>query len=120
MRSVKTESSEQIRLVGRIRHFYPDVIVFSVPNGGGRSYMEATKLREEGVLAGVCDLVVLEARGGWFGLFIEMKRTSGGKVSEEQTQFMGRARERGYKCVVAHGCEEGWAAFEKYMARDET
>lgn len=117
---VKTESSHQIRLVGRIRHFYPDVVVFAIPNGGGRTYMEATKLKEEGVLPGVSDLMVLEARGGWFGLFIEMKREVGGNVSEQQRDFMKTARERGYKCVVGVGCEDAWAKFEKYMAAEET
>lgn len=116
----KTESSEQIRFVGRVRHFYPDVVIFAVPNGGGRSPMEATKLKEEGVLAGVSDLVVLEARDGYFGLFIEMKRTKGGTVSPEQDAFMKKARARGYKAIVAEGCDEAWRQLESYMAKSET
>lgn len=116
----KSESSEQIRLVGRIRHFYPDTVVFAIPNGGGRSPMEATRLKEEGVLSGVSDLFIMEARDGWFGLFIEMKRREGGSVSDEQRRFMKKAKSLGYKCIVAHGCEEGWKAFEEYMTLAQT
>lgn len=117
---VPTESADQIKVVSRVRHFYPDVLVFAIPNGGGRSPMEATKLKEEGVLAGVSDLMVLEARGGWHGLFIEMKRVTGGRVSEEQRSFMAKARERGYKCVVGVGAEDAWAKLEAYMALPPT
>lgn len=119
-RRVPKESSEQIKVVNRVRHFYPDVLIFAIPNGGGRTPMEATRLKEEGVLAGVCDLMVLEARGGWFGLFIEMKRLTGGRVSDEQADFMAKARERGFKCVVGVGAEDAWAKFERYMAQEPT
>lgn len=119
-KKIPTESADQIKVVNRVRHFYPDTVVFAIPNGGGRTPMEATKLKEEGVMAGVCDLMVLEARGGWFGLFIEMKRREGGRVSDEQREFMEKARERGYKCVVGVGAEDAWAKFERYMEQPLT
>ena len=116
----KRESPEQIKFVARVRSFYPDVLIFAVPNGGKRSPMEATRLKEEGVLPGASDLVILEARGGYFGLLVEMKRPDGGSVSEEQQDFMYSARDKGYKAVVCHGTEEAWRAFEKYMRLELT
>ena len=119
-RKVPTESADQIKVVNRIRHFYPNVIVFAIPNGGGRSPMEATKLKEEGVLAGVADLMVAEARGGWFGLFIEMKRLVGGSLSDAQIKFKRDMIDRGYKVVVGVGAEDAWLKFEAYMRKDPT
>lgn len=110
-----TESAEQIKFVGRVRHFYPDVLIFSVPNGGGRSAMEATKLKEEGVLSGVPDLVVAKRRGNWAGLYIEMKRRSGGVVSDNQREVLSQLVRGGYAACVAKGADEAWTIFETYM-----
>lgn len=117
----KSESAEQIKFVGRVRHFYPDVVIFSIPNGGWRRGQEATKLKEEGTLAGASDLVVAEARGGWFGLFVEMKRADPSiEPSDVQAQFIDDVRARGYRAEVAHGCEAAWTLFQEYMSLTET
>jgi rhodanese-related sulfurtransferase len=112
---VPTESAEQIRFVARVEQFYPDVVIFAVPNGGGRSPMEATKLKEEGVRAGVPDLVIAEPRGVFHGLYIEMKRQKGGKVSKEQEAMHERLRNKGYAVAVCAGCSEAWEVFERYI-----
>ena len=117
---VPTESAEQIKVVNRVRHFYPGVLIYAVPNGGGRSAQEATRLKEEGVLAGVPDLFVAEARGGYFGLYVEMKRRTGGRTSDEQDDVMGTLSERGYKAVVCLGADEAWEVVKSYMSRQET
>lgn len=114
-----TESAEQIKLINRIRHFHPDITVFAIPNGGNRSAMEATKLKEEGVLAGVADLFVMEPRGDYCGMFIEMKRRFSGTMSDEQKNFQKKARRKGYKSEVAHGADEAWEIFEEYMRLPE-
>lgn len=114
----KTESAEQIKFVGRVRAFWPDTVVFAIPNGGNRGKMEATKLKEEGVLAGVSDLFVAEPRDEWHGLFIEMKRVSGGATSDRQEWFIQEMRIRGYRAEVAHGADEAWRIFLEYMGYD--
>ena len=112
----KTESSEQIRFVNRVRQFYPDVLIFAIPNGGGRSPMEATKLKEEGVLAGVPDLFVAHPIGIWHGAFFEMKKAKGGRVSKEQEAMLDRLHGLRYAAYLCHGCDEAWECFEDYMS----
>lgn len=115
MAKVPTESAEQIRFVARVRSFYPDVLIYAVPNGGGRSAMEATKLKEEGVLAGVPDLFIAEPRGIWHGLYIEMKRVKGGSLSKAQSDIHVKLRSKGYKVVTCQGADLAWEVFEFYM-----
>jgi hypothetical protein len=78
-----TESVEQIKFVQHVRTFHPELVIFSVPNGGDVSSSQRIRLTQEGMLAGVPDVLV-------FGLnrptlAIEFKRPDGkGKVSPEQ------------------------------------
>lgn len=114
------ESTEQAAFVARVKSYYPDVVIFAIPNGGARRAKEAARMKGEGVLAGVCDLFVCEARGGFFGLFIEMKRTSSGRLSEEQRNFILNVETRGYCTAICHGREEAMAAFSEYMRLPKT
>ena len=41
-----------------IRLQYPHIISFHVPNGGKRSAREAARLKRQGVLAGVSDILL--------------------------------------------------------------
>ena len=61
------ESTLQKTCVSWFRAQYPDhaLMLFAVPNGGGRSRIEASIMKGEGVTAGVADLILLEARGGY-------------------------------------------------------
>ena len=49
------------------------------------------------------------------GLFIEMKRRRGGRVSTEQQAVMENLTSAGYSCVVARGWEEAREAIERYL-----
>lgn len=113
---IPTEHTEQAKLVGRLRSFYRGVIVFSVPNGGLRNKREAVRLKAEGVLAGVPDLVVAEPAGRYHGLYIEMKRRKGGRVSEDQAKLHKKLRRKGYKVLVGWGVDDVWGDVEAYLA----
>lgn len=78
-----TESVEQIKFVQHVRTFYPEVLVFSVPNGGDVSASQRIRLTQEGMLAGVPDVLLFTLNRPT--LAIEFKRPDGkGKVSPEQ------------------------------------
>jgi hypothetical protein len=78
-----TESVEQIKFVQHVRTFHPDVLVFSVPNGGDVSASQRIRLTQEGMLAGVPDVLLFALHLPT--LAIEFKRPDGkGKVSPEQ------------------------------------
>jgi hypothetical protein len=117
---MRKESTEQIILVNRIRQLYPDVLIFAIPNGGQRSITEAVRLKAEGVLAGVPDLFLARAVGDTHGLFIEMKRVKGGKVSDKQKAVIDVLKREGYSTLIAYGCDEAWPYVEQYLKEGKT
>lgn len=72
------ESALQRQCVAWFRLQYPShaLMLFAVPNGGARGRVEAAIMKGEGVTAGVSDLILLEARGSYGALCVEMKTTS--------------------------------------------
>ncbi len=121
MTKPRTEHQEQVILVGRLRAFHPDVLVYAVPNGGGRTGWDATRLKAEGVLPGVPDLVVAEPRGEYHGLYVEMKRTKFGSVSSKQASVMNKLLARGYAVMVAdEGAEKAYEEICQYLALPRT
>lgn len=79
--------------------------LFAVPNGGYRTPTTAAKIKAEGALPGVSDLILLIARGGYHGLLIEMK-TEKGRQSETQKEWQILIEADGYKYVVVRSIEE--------------
>lgn len=114
--NVPTEHTEQSKLVGRTRTFYPDVLVFAVPNGGKRAMKEAIRFKAEGVTPGIPDLVFAEPRGRYHGLYVEMKRRKGGYLSDDQRDRIRQLRRRGYKVLIGYGVDEVWDEVEAYLA----
>lgn len=96
--------------------------LWHVPNGGHRYKATAVKLKAEGVKAGIPDLLLDQARGGWFGLRIEMKAKPphNAAVSESQKKQLTRSEERGYCCCVALGWEEARDVLLEYLSWPET
>lgn len=89
-------------------------LLFHIPNGGKRSKSEAVRFRAAGVRSGVPDLFLPCSRGGFHGLWIEMKAI-GGRVSREQEQWRKELMEQGYMSVVCYGAAAAIEAIEKYM-----
>ena len=69
----------------------------------------------EGVKAGVPDLFLAVPRDPHHGLFIEMKRADGGRVSNEQREWISRLKKQGYKVVVCHGCVAAIKEIQDYL-----
>jgi len=89
---------------------------FAIPNGGYRHAATARALKAEGVIAGVPDVFVARPVGRWGGLWIELKRRTGGKVSPAQDAALRALAAAGYAVTVAAGHEEAWAFLEHYLA----
>lgn len=114
----RKESTEQVIFVSRVRQFYPDLLIFAIPNGGQRSMTEAVRLKAEGVLAGVPDLFIAQPMGDKHGLFIEMKRVDQkAAVSAKQIETIGNLCAAGYEARVAYGCEQAWDCIQEYLGR---
>lgn len=86
-----------------------------IPNGGSRNAVEAANLKAQGVLAGVPDICLPCARGGYHGLYIELKRRQGGRVSPEQKKMLMALQRLGYRAEVCHGWEEAAQIITEYM-----
>lgn len=119
---VPTEEQEQITLfnwAAMMEYRYPELrYMYHVPNGGYRNKAEAGRFKAQGVKSGVPDVVLPVARGGYHGLYVEMKRTEGGRVSTEQREWLEALTAQGYKAEVAYGWEEAKDVIEKYLQRD--
>jgi hypothetical protein len=98
-------------------------ILVHVPNGAyhGRDRkagaVVARKLREQGLQGGVFDYILPVPL--WTkkcpGLWLEMKRTKGGVVSEDQKEFRTRMLELGWRCEVALGWEQASMIITEYL-----
>ena len=74
------------------------------------------KLKAEGVRSGVPDLFLAYPTPFAHGLFIEMKKRKGGRVSDSQKPFISELNEQGYKAVVCHGAEAAINEIKRYIA----
>lgn len=113
------ESQLQKDCVTWFRLQYPSraLILFAVPNGGGRSPIEAAIMKAEGVVAGVADLILLEARGNYGSLCIEMKtRSSKSRQSPNQKIWQEATQKAGNAYVVIRSFEDFQAVIRQYLA----
>lgn len=115
------EHHEQAAVVEYLQRRYPNVLFFSVPNGahlaGNASQRAAkmNKLKAEGFLPGVSDLIIFEPSGGYSAMFLEMKRERGGKLSENQAWFLAEVEKRNGFTAVAHGYDEAKELIDTYL-----
>lgn len=77
------------------------LLVFAIPNGGNRNVVLATRLKAEGVTAGVPDLFVAD----FGGFFLEVK-TATGHLSEAQRATAKELMSRGFITYTVRGAEE--------------
>ena len=98
------ESDEQSRAVCWLSK--NNVVFYHVPNGGKRNWLEAVKLKRMGVKSGVPDLCIPMARKSYHGLYIELKRKTGGSLSDNQKYWLEELARQGYDTFVACGADE--------------
>lgn len=89
--------------------------MFSVPNEAARSPKHGARMKAQGLRSGVPDICLALPVGGMPGMYIEMKRGSGGKVSENQQKWIDRLRSVGYVVEVCYGAEEAKEAINNYL-----
>ena len=88
--------------------------LFAVPNGGRRDKVTGAKLKAEGVLAGVADLILLKSNADYRSLLIEMK-TGSGKQSEVQGRWQKAIEKDGYKYVLCRSLEDFMREINAYL-----
>lgn len=119
MKTIATEHDEQVGLFRwaamQTAKYSELALMFAVPNGGLRNATVAAKLKAEGVKAGVPDILLPVARGGYHGLFIEMKRVKGGKLSAEQAHWITKLLEQKYAVYKCEGWVKAKECIEQYL-----
>lgn len=122
--SIDYEGNEQKTLFTWLGLQWPAAakVAFHVPNGGHRLKSVAAKLKAQGVKAGVSDILLMMARGGYFGLIIEFKATppNDAPVSPSQHAFQVATEQQGYLSIVCRGIKEAMDVINGYMAMAPT
>jgi hypothetical protein len=128
MRSL--EGRMQQAQVNWFRYQYPKLgkLLFAIPNGGKREKklvktktgykrisLEGKNLKDQGVTAGVSDLILLVPRKGYGALCIENK-TEDGEQSNSQEEWQVLAEENGNKYVVIRNIEEFMNVVNDYLS----
>ena len=106
------EHAEQTALVTRCRT--EKILIFSIPNGfyvsnKAELYAQLGKLKQEGLLSGAPDLIVVLPNKI---LFIEMK-IEGGKLSQAQIDIHNQLNELGFNVAVFYNAKSAWQYIEE-------
>lgn len=106
-KAAATEHDLQVGCVRWFRYEFPEYapLLFAIPNGGRRDYVAAAKLKAEGVVPGVPDLLLAVPHGGYHALWIEMKNGKAGELSTAQKEMHVTLRAQGYRVEVCRTFE---------------
>lgn len=91
--------------------------LFAVPNGSKRDSITAARLKDEGVLAGVSDLILLKSNRFYGALLIEMKSQKGVK-RDSQKEWEKQITRDGYKYVVCRSLDDFIREVTDYLNND--
>lgn len=123
---VPTERAEQVALfewATAMTPTHPELdLLFHIPNSGGLStghtsatFARVSSLLKQGLKPGVPDLFLPVARRGFHGLFVEMKRRRGAKVSPQQRDRADRLTAQGYLVRICPGWDAARADLCHYL-----
>lgn len=119
---VPTEEQEQEALFRWIAFQsvkYPELkLMIHIPNEGKRSKAEGARLKRIGLRPGVPDLILPIPKNGKGGLFIELKRQKGGRVSENQKKWIEELERNGNVASVCYGWLEAAVLIARYIGMD--
>lgn len=109
-----SEAQEQIKIFNYAKYNNKLRWLFAIPNGGSRDIREATRLKLQGVKAGVSDMFLPIPNSMFHGLFIELK-VGTNKTSQLQDEFIDYVRMNGYMAKVCYGADEAIRTIKSYL-----
>lgn len=120
MRPRDEEHQLQCACVNWFRLTHQDIghLLFAVPNGGRRDKITGAKLKAEGVVAGVADLILLVPREWMHGLCIEMK-TPSGRQSQQQKHWQNLVEKQGYRYIVCRSVTDFIEQVKDYLNEED-
>ena len=92
--------------------------LYHIPNGGNRNPREGARMKGMGVRAGVHDYHLPVPRGGFHGLWVELKATppNAAAVSVGQKEWEVKMRDLGHAVYICKGWETAMKVFRWYLA----
>lgn len=122
--NIASESQEQQALVKWL-NFHPKLKdhFLHIPNEGLRSKQTGSRLKREGMRAGVLDFLIYYPTTHYHGLWLEMKRAKRYSDSERKTpswlaqlKFAEQVENVGYKAFFCYGWEDAKRVIEDYLS----
>lgn len=114
-----SEERLQTEVVNWIKIKYPKARFCASLGGIYTGPRQAIKAKRTGYSRGFPDLQITEARGGYFGLFIELK-TIKGRATDVQRDWINDLNDRGYYAEICKGLPATIKTIETYMEQQET
>lgn len=116
---VPSEAEEQRALFTWAAHMmgtWPELeLMYHTPNEGKRSPKRGYIMKQEGLKKGVPDICLPVPRGGYHGLYIELKRLGGGRKSQEQKYYIDALKKLGYAAEFRNGWQAAAELIVKYL-----
>jgi hypothetical protein len=121
-----TETNLHIRIAYYIKHNYPDVIFTSESSGIKLSIGQAVVQKKMRSGRALPDLMLFEARRGYNGMFLEIKREGtiiyklNGEIKrdkhlKEQEEVLSRLTDKGYFANFVVGYESAISLIDYYL-----
>lgn len=89
--------------------------LFAVPNGGRRDEITGARLKAEGVVAGVADLILLKSNRDYGALLIEMKTRKGRQRETQKIWQNIVCADDEYKYVVCRSIDDFKREVDDYL-----
>lgn len=120
-RPIDREHQLQCACVKWFYYQYPKLrgLLFAVPNGSRRDIVTASKLKAEGVVAGVSDLILLKKTKQYGALLIEMKTATGRQSTNQKDWETKVTANNEYKYIVVRSFQEFTKAIKEYLENNE-
>ena len=117
---IPTESAEQKAVIvwwayTCAGYNLPECVLMACPSQAARSIRGGARMKAEGYRSGTPDLFLAAGRHGQHGLFIEMKRSDGGVLSENQKAMLFELSGQNYRTAVACGAAQARKVIAEYL-----
>ena len=116
-----SEAEIQTRAVDYIKLAYPNA-KYCATLGGVRvtSFKQRVMLKRTGYVKGVPDLQIMQGRGSYYGMFLEIKKDKKSYPTPEQKIWIEYLNKENYYAVIAKGLTMVLDEIDNYMKMSKT
>ncbi len=99
---------------------YPNIVMYSIPNGGGRKAFEVVRLKRQGLKNGIPDLCIAKPFRSPQGLiqfgalYLELKAPKG-RLSDSQKLIIPKLQEAGNRVEIVNSLDQAMKIIDEYL-----